>query len=64
MVDRTEKSVGPGAYREEKVMELLKKKPCKARFHRPELSPDETMFDLQGQMRILQKSFLPRNHKN
>ena len=35
VVDRTTKRVGPGAYTEEKVVHLLKKKPCMTTIHRP-----------------------------
>ena len=32
--------------------------------HRPEVSPNESVFDVQGHMRILQKSYMPKNHQD
>ena len=64
LVDRTTKQVGPGAYTEERVVHLLKKKPCMTTIHRPEISPNETLFEMQGHTRILQSNYMPRSHKN
>ena len=41
VVDRTTQKVGPGAYKEENVVHLLKKKPCMTTIHRPEIAPNE-----------------------
>ena len=59
VVDRTTKRVGPGAYTEEKVVHLLKKKPCMTTIHRPEIAPNEYLFQMQGHTRILQPNYLP-----
>lgn len=60
MVDRTTKRVGPGAYSEERVVHLLKKKPCMATIHRASIAPNEALFEMQGHTRILQQNYLPR----
>ena len=31
--------------------------------HRPEIAHNESIFDMQGHMRIFQKSYMPRNHQ-
>ena len=64
MFDKTSKRVGPGAYKEEQAIHNLKKKPCMTSIHRPEVSPNESVFDMQGHMRILQKNYMPRNHQD
>lgn len=46
IVDRTSNRVGPGAYKEEQVVQILKKKPCMSRMNRPEVSDNESIFDL------------------
>ena len=33
LVDRTEELVGPGTYKDEQAVHLLKKKPCMSTFH-------------------------------
>ena len=63
VVDRTTNRVGPGAYAEEKVVHLLKKKPCMTSIHRAAIAPNEALFEMQGHTRILQQNYLPRQHK-
>lgn len=60
MFAKTSKRVGPGAYKDEEVVEKLKKKPCMSTYHKPFIGPDEGAFDMQGYTRILQVSYLPR----
>ena len=63
VVDRTTVRVGPGAYTDEQVVRALKKKPCMSTFHRPQIADNEVFFEMQGHMRILQKNYFPRSHK-
>ena len=63
VVDRTTKRVGPGAYSEEQVVHLLKKKPCMTTIHRPQICENEQLFEMQGHTRILQSNYLPPKHK-
>ena len=52
VIDRTQKTVGPGAYKEEKVVHELRKKPCMTTIHRPEIALNETHFEMMGHTRI------------
>ena len=63
VVDRTTVRVGPGAYTDEQVVRALKKKACMSTFHKPQIAPNEAFFEMQGHMRILQKNYFPKNHK-
>ena len=64
VVDRTTKKVGPGTYAEEKVVELLRKKPCMTTIHQPEIGGNEGPYEMQGYTRILQPNYLPKTQKN
>ena len=60
VVDRTAKTVGPGAYKEEQVVHNLKKKPCMTTIRRPEIGENEGPYEMQGHTRILQVNYLPK----
>ena len=60
---RTTNKVGPGAYKEEDVVHLLRKKPCMTTIHRPEINENEEFFEMQGHTRILQANYLPKERK-
>ena len=60
---RTGVSVGPGAYKEEDVVNMLKKKPCMSTFLRPVVGPQEAHFEMSGHSRILEPSYLPKPAK-
>ena len=63
LVDRTTQNVGPGTYKDEEALQLLKKKPCMSTFHQPDVAPNESVFDIQGHQRIIKKSYMPRDHQ-
>ena len=45
VVDRTQPVVGPGSYKEEQVVHLLKKKACMTRMHKPDIAPNEGYYE-------------------
>ena len=62
VVDRTDQSVGPGTYRE---IDNITKKPCMTTLHKPEvaLASTEEYFDIQGHLRLLQTSYMPKKER-
>ena len=48
LADRTANEVGPGAYKEEQVVHLLKKKPCMSTFQPAQIAPSEGHFEIHG----------------
>ena len=61
LMKKTKKQVGPGAYKDEVVTSKLKKKPCMSKFYRPYLSDREDCYEIVGNVRLLQKGYLPRD---
>ena len=56
----TENKVGPGAYKDNDVVLQLKKKPCMSMLISPERGPDESIYEMSGNLRVLCPSYLPR----
>ena len=56
----TDHKVGPGTYKDEDVVHNLKKKPCMSMLKQPERGPDESRFEMTGNLRVLCPSYLPR----
>ena len=54
--------MGPGTYRE---LDNITKKPCMTTLHRPEvaLASTEEYFDIQGHLRLLQTSYMPKKER-
>ena len=61
---RTNKTVGPGTYKDDEAVKELKKKPCMSSFLKPLIGPHEGPFEIHGHQRLFQASYLPKPSKN
>ena len=56
----TDNKVGPGTYKDNDVVLNMKKKPCMSMLISPECGPNEAIYEMTGNLRVLCPSYLPR----